>query len=155
MYLKHMRKILCQALETQGKDNQKNWLSLCVFLFVEIFKDRNVVHRWQIFFRLLAGKRGNMYYDIKESGKRIKELRKKAGITQEELANKLNISTVAISNMERGVNGVSLDMMGILAEVLNSSVDYIAFGKKTLVLDMDLPEEKLVAIMEFVKVMMG
>ena len=30
-YLKHLRKILCQALETQGKDNQKNWLSLCVF----------------------------------------------------------------------------------------------------------------------------
>lgn len=94
-----------------------------------------------------------MYYDIKESGKRIKELRKKAGMTQEGLANRLNMSTVAISNMERGVNGVSLDMMGILAEALNSSMDYIAFGKKTLVLDMDLPEEKLVAIMEFVKVM--
>ena len=149
MYLKHMRKILCHALETQGKDNQKNWLSLCVFLFIRIIMKT----WWLIFFRLSAGKRGNMYYDIKESGKRIKELRKKAGITQEELASKLNISTVAISNMERGVNGVSLDMMGILAEVLNSSVDYIAFGKKTLVLDMDLPEEKLVAIMEFVKVM--
>ena len=109
---------------------------------------------WLIFFRLSAGKRGNMYYDIKESGKRIKELRRKAGITQEELASKLNMSTVAISNMERGVNGVSLDMMGILAEALNSSVDYIAFGKKTLVLDGNMPEEKLLAIMEFVKVMM-
>ena len=66
--------------------------------------------------------------------------------------NRLNMSTVAISNMERGVNGVSLDMMGVLPEALNSSVDYIAFGKKTLVLDVDLPEEKVV-IMEFVKVM--
>lgn len=66
-----------------------------------------------------------MYYDIKESGKRIKELRRKAGITQEELASKLNVSTVAISNMERGVNGVSLDMMGMLVDALNSSVDYI------------------------------
>lgn len=47
-----------------------------------------------------------MYYDIKESGKRIKELRKKAGMTQEGLANRLNMSTVAVSNMERGVNGV-------------------------------------------------
>jgi DNA-binding XRE family transcriptional regulator len=106
MYQKHMRKILCQALEAQGKDNQKNWLSLCVFIFEKLLKDGNVVHRWQIFFRLSAGKRGNMYYDIKESGKRIKELRKKAGMTQEGLANRLNISTVAISNMERGVNGV-------------------------------------------------
>lgn len=96
-----------------------------------------------------------MYYDIKESGKRIKELRKKAGMTQEGLANRLNISTVAISNMERGVNGVSLDTMGVLAEVLDSSVDYIAFGKRTLVLDGGLPEKKVRAIMEFVKVMMG
>lgn len=63
-----------------------------------------------------------MYYDIKESGKRIKELRKKAGMTQ---------------------------------EALDSSVDYIAFGKKTLVVDGELPEEKVRAIMEFVKVMMG
>ena len=96
-----------------------------------------------------------MYYDIKESGKRIKELRKKARMTQEGLANRLNMSTVAISNMERGVNGVSLDMMGVLAEVLDSSVDYIAFGKRTLVLDGGLPEEKVKAIMEFMKVMMG
>ena len=34
-----------------------------------------------------------MYYDIKESGKRIKELRRKAGMTQEELASKINMST--------------------------------------------------------------
>ena len=85
----------------------------------------------------------------------IRRYRKEAGMTQEGLANRLNMSTVAISNMERGVNGVSLDMMGVLAEVLDSSVDYIAFGKRTLVLDVDLSEEKLMAIMEFVKVMMG
>lgn len=30
------------------------------------------------------------------------------------------MSTAAISNMERGVNGVSLDMMGVLAEALDS-----------------------------------
>ena len=32
-----------------------------------------------------------MYYDIVESGKRIKEMRKKAGMTQAELAEKLGI----------------------------------------------------------------
>lgn len=43
-------------------------------------------------------------------------------------------------------------MIGMLAEALNSSVDYIAFGKKTVVLDVDLTEDKLMAITEFVKV---
>lgn len=44
-YLKYLRKILCQALETQGKDNQNNWLSLCVFLFVCVIMKL----RWLIF----------------------------------------------------------------------------------------------------------
>ena len=34
-----------------------------------------------------------MYYDQKESGKRIAALRKEKGLTQEQLAEKLNIST--------------------------------------------------------------
>ena len=33
-----------------------------------------------------------MYYNQKESGKRIAELRKEKGLTQEQLAEKLNIS---------------------------------------------------------------
>ncbi len=50
-----------------------------------------------------------MYYDIKESGMRIKEMRKKAGLTQEKLAEKMNLSTNMISKMEQGVSGTTLD----------------------------------------------
>lgn len=42
-----------------------------------------------------------MYYDQKESGKRIAALRKEKGLTQEQLAEKLNIST---STLEVGID---------------------------------------------------
>lgn len=56
-----------------------------------------------------------MYYDIVESGKRIKEMRKKAGMTQAELAEKLGISADGMSSVERGKNGVSVDLFGVMA----------------------------------------
>lgn len=75
-----------------------------------------------------------MYYDIVESGKRIKEMRKMAGMTQAELAEKLGISADGMSSIERGKNGVSVDLFGVMAQVLGSSVDYLAYGVKTMVL---------------------
>lgn len=75
-----------------------------------------------------------MYYDITESGRRIKEMRKKAGYTQAELAEKLGITPDGMSSIERGKNGVSVDLFGVTAEVLGSSVDYLAYGVSTMVL---------------------
>lgn len=40
-----------------------------------------------------------MYYDITESGRRIKEMRKKAGYTQAELADKLGITPDGMSSI--------------------------------------------------------
>ena len=75
-----------------------------------------------------------MYYDIVESGKRIKEMRKKAGFTQAQLAENLGISADGMSSIERGKNGVSVDLFGVMAEVLGSSVEYLAYGVQTMVL---------------------
>ena len=50
-----------------------------------------------------------MYYDVKESGMRIKELRIKAGMTQEELSEKLDITKNAYQKIERGANGAKID----------------------------------------------
>lgn len=79
-----------------------------------------------------SGKGVIMYYDIVESGKRIKEMRKKAGFTQAQLAEKLGISADGMSSIERGKNGVSVDLFGVMAEVLGSSVEYLAYGVKTM-----------------------
>ena len=42
-----------------------------------------------------------MYYDLVESGKRIKALRKKHGLTQEQLAERTGVSKSIISCYER------------------------------------------------------
>ena len=52
-----------------------------------------------------------MYYDQKESGKRIAALRKEKGLTQEQLAEKLNISTSTLGKIERGIQGFSIDLL--------------------------------------------
>ena len=52
-----------------------------------------------------------MYYDLRESGLRIKKLRKQKGLTQEQLADKLNISTSNLGKLERGLQGLSIDLL--------------------------------------------
>ena len=51
-----------------------------------------------------------MYYDQKESGKRIAALRKEKGMTQEQLAEKLNISYSMMAKIEIGNKGISIDL---------------------------------------------
>ena len=75
-----------------------------------------------------------MYYDIVQSGKRIKKMRKKAGLTQAQLAEKLGISADGMSSIECDKNGVSVDLFGIMATTLECSVEYFAYGVKTMVL---------------------
>ena len=45
------------------------------------------------------------YYDIKKSGKRIKELRKAKGLTQDKLSEKIGISCQGLKMIECGING--------------------------------------------------
>lgn len=94
-----------------------------------------------------------MYYDLTASGKRIKELRKNAGMTQEQLAEAVGISVEMMGKLERGVSGTSIDTMGQIAEALSSSVDYITFGK-VLFLGMDIPENKMALVIRVVQAML-
>ena len=66
-----------------------------------------------------------MYYDQKESGKRIAALRKEKGLTQEQLAEKLNISTSTLGKIERGIQGFSIDLLIEIGIFFGISTDYI------------------------------
>lgn len=72
-----------------------------------------------------------MYYDVKESGMRIKELRIKAGMTQEELSEKLDITKNAYQKIERGANGAKIDTLIELANIFNETLDFIVGGVQT------------------------
>lgn len=61
--------------------------------------------------------------DDKAVGKRIKEYRLKIGLTQEQLAEKLNISTNHLSAVERGVYSVKLDLLVRMANIFGCSAD--------------------------------
>ena len=63
-------------------------------------------------------------------GERIVGLRKKNGLTQLQLAEKLNISDKAVSKWESGKGDPSVEMLGLLSELFNCSLDYLVKGKE-------------------------
>lgn len=56
------------------------------------------------------------------TGKRILELRQSQGLTQKQLAEKLNVTDKAVSKWERGINYPDLSLMEPLAKVLGTHV---------------------------------
>lgn len=61
--------------------------------------------------------------DKKALGKRIKEARSKKGFTQELLAERVEITVIYLSELERGVKLPSLPVFVSIAEALNVSMD--------------------------------
>ncbi|HCX73887.1 MAG TPA: XRE family transcriptional regulator [Candidatus Cloacimonas sp.] len=59
----------------------------------------------------------------KRVGKRIKELREKHNLTQENLANKLGVNRSLITNLENGNRKITAEEMQKIAQLFNISVD--------------------------------
>jgi transcriptional regulator with XRE-family HTH domain len=58
-------------------------------------------------------------------GIKIRELRKKKGLSQEELATKLNVSNQAISKWERAESTPDITVLKTIADLFGVSVDYL------------------------------
>ena len=69
-----------------------------------------------------------MQYDTKASGKRIKQLRQEMNLSQEQLAEKLNVSQNMIAKIECGLRRPSVDFLIELAEFFETSLLYIVIG---------------------------
>lgn len=63
-----------------------------------------------------------------EIGERISHLRKEHSMTQENLAEKLNISIKHCSAVERGASSLSLEKLIIVCELFHTSMDYLTRG---------------------------
>lgn len=59
----------------------------------------------------------------KAVGSRLQELRKAKGLTQEQLAERVNISPHYLSALERGVYNMKLDLLVDILNTLNCSAD--------------------------------
>ncbi|MCI8641622.1 MAG: helix-turn-helix transcriptional regulator [Clostridia bacterium] len=64
-------------------------------------------------------------------GKRIRSLRLKNNMTQEELADEINISVAFISRIERGTVHINLKRLTQIAEILKVSPGYLLVGSNT------------------------
>lgn len=66
--------------------------------------------------------------DLKEIGHRIKKARKMAQLTQEELAELIDVSPHYIYEIERGSKAMSLQTLEKIAVSMHQSLDYLFWG---------------------------
>ena len=81
-------------------------------------------------------------FDIMRVGANISRLRKAAGITQTELADRLNVSFQAVSNWERGQSCPDIANLMELASIFGVSVDRILGSERAAKLVTEISEEK-------------
>ncbi len=66
--------------------------------------------------------------NLEDFGKRIRTARKRRGLTQEALAEKIDIAPTYISDIERGIKAPSLSTLVDLIKELEISADYVLQG---------------------------
>ena len=64
-------------------------------------------------------------------GKNIKKARAEKGYTQEQLAQKLNVTRNTISNYETGHSNPDIEMLQMLAEALETDPNTLIYGEKS------------------------
>lgn len=83
---------------------------------VKLYKEKGIVFREKISFT-----KNPLYAD---TGKMLREARKEAGLSQEELAKKIKVSQQVISRVEKGGENVSLGTIDIIAKALGKRVEF-------------------------------
>ena len=68
--------------------------------------------------------------DARKIGENLRAARRRAGLTQEKLAEQVQVSTVFISQLETGARAPSLDMLLALSACLRVSLDALVRGKE-------------------------
>ena len=87
-------------------------------------------------------------YNMKTSGKRIRELRESRNETQEVLSEKLNISLSMLKKIESGRKGVSVDLLVVFAEYFDTSLDFVVLGRNNTATNLRSKIKILIAYME-------
>lgn len=72
-------------------------------------------------------------------GKRVADLRKQNHWSQAQLAEMLHVTSKHVSELERGVTGISIDIQVLLCKYLHCSLDYLVKGEEFRSVDSMLP----------------
>lgn len=76
-----------------------------------------------------------MNFDKEDYGARIRRLRKSRKLTQEQLAEKMNITSTYILKIENGKQTGSVELAVELAAFFDVSLDYLLSGRKFKAMD--------------------
>lgn len=95
--------------------------------------------------------KANSVYDF---GIRLKTLREAVGLSQSDVANKLNVSIKTISAYERNIQTPRLERLIKMARLYHASLDYMVnISDRTSILLDDTPLERQKAIIAVIDVM--
>ncbi len=67
-------------------------------------------------------------YDRIAVGERIRNRRTQIGMSQDELAERIDRATKYCSDIERGICGMSVETMLAISDILDISLDFMMFG---------------------------
>lgn len=85
-------------------------------------------------------------------GQRLLRLRREQGLSQKELAQKVQISKSTLANYENDLGVPSLPVAEAMADTFNVSLDYLAGGEKTKTITAkNLKEDQIQLITELVQ----
>ena len=68
------------------------------------------------------------YYDAREMGRRIKEVRRRCRMTQEQLAEHLILTAESVSNIEKGKTVCMPEHVIRICELFEVTADHLYFG---------------------------
>jgi len=91
----------------------------------------------------------------KEIGARLKEARKKCGLTQEAIASKFEIDKSSISKYENGVSSPDIEFLRDFAEYLKLNGDWLLFGKPPIFMASGLNQDIEGLFLELLAAMKG
>lgn len=97
-----------------------------------------------------------MYYNWKETGIRVKNLRKERNMTQRELSECIGMAVNSVAKIENGAVGTSIDTLLVLCEEFDTDLDYLICGKQhredeVTGLIKDIPGDKLELSLKILK----
>jgi len=92
-----------------------------------------------------------MYFDMKMCGKRIRQARRNAKYTQENLAHELGVSTNYLARIESGIRIPPIDLLAGISSLLNVSLDCLVFDRSTSKQELENQIDEIIAGMERLK----
>ena len=82
-----------------------------------------------MFFLLFTDGKDIMGIDAKEIGKRIKAVRKANGLTQQQFADMIGTMLNHVGKIEAGMKMASIDLLVVIAEKYDVTLDYLVLGR--------------------------